>query len=381
MNRFDYSIVAIFALLLFGLYGAGFQPIRIFISLLTFINIFYIYRFFCLKKNIYLLFVTLSLTFYSLISTLFIFENFVNSLIAFIYFILNIMLFINFVCCVEFAKKPILSIQLGSLIFSFISVVYGIYEISTGNHLSVSFLEGERLSLRDYSSFTFGNYNAFVLALMVNMPILAYIIINNNISKKIIAILLLLGMSYIILINGSRAGLAGLLLTVIYLFFCTKNIWMKSSLIASVLVFISLFISKFTFLATRLAEVGVSDTSRSSILFDVFPIFLKEGMTGFGIGNFAYYAQNILNLNLYAPHNFFLEILFELGLISFIIVIIFFMKIIFSVFSNAKRERFFVFYLLLLFIPFCVLNSGYLLTAIVWLFIALIYSFSFSKVS
>lgn len=382
MNRFDYSIVVIFALLLFGLYGAGLQPIRIFVFILTIINISYIYKLFCLKKHTYFLFLTFFLVFYSLISTFFVFENLVNSLLACIYFILNIMLFVNFVCCVEFAKKPVHSIQFGSLIFSFISIAYGVYEINTGNHLSVSFLEGERLSLRDYSSFTFGNYNAFVLALLVNMPILAYIIVNNNnkISKKVFSILLLIGMSYLILINGSRAGLAGLSLTGIYLFFCTKNIWIKGSLVVSVFLFLSFFMSKFDFLTTRLAEVGISDNSRSAILYDVFPIFFKEGMLGFGIGNFSYYASSILHLELYAPHNFFLEILFELGFISFILIVILFMKMIFSTFSREKVTQFFLFYMFLLYIPFSVLNSGYLLTAIVWLFLGLIYSFSISKV-
>lgn len=381
MNRFDYFIIVIFITLLFGLYGAGLQPIRILVFILTIMNISYIFKFFSFKKHLYLFFMTFFLILYSFFSIFFVFENFINNILAWVYFTLNVLLFVNFVCCVEFSKKPIYSIQIGSLFFCSVAVLYGIYEINTGNHLSVSFLEGEKLSLRSYSSFTFGNYNAFVLALMVNLPILVYSTVNVNINLiRFFSIFLLLGVAYLILINGSRSGLIGLILTALYIYFFTKKVWIKGFLITLVFAFLSLFLSKFDFLSNRLSEMGLSDNSRSAILYDVFPTFFKQGMIGFGIGNFSYYAENILHLELYAPHNFFLEILFELGIISFILILLLFVKILSSSFFQ-KNNRFYIFYMLLLFIPFSVLNSGYLLTAIVWLFLGLIYSFSISKVT
>ncbi|MCW1516045.1 hypothetical protein OLN45_18045, partial [Acinetobacter baumannii] len=65
MNKFDYSLILIFILLLFGNYGGGFQPIRIFAIGFFIINIFYIVRTFSFKKNTYLLFSIFFLAFYS----------------------------------------------------------------------------------------------------------------------------------------------------------------------------------------------------------------------------------------------------------------------------------------------------------------------------
>lgn len=382
MNKFDYSLTLIFVLLLFGNYGGGFQPIRIFSILFFVVNVFYIIRVFSFKKNLYLLFSSVFLIFYSLASVFFIFNNISNSFISFLYFLVNIVILANFVTCFEFAKKPLLSSVMGAIVFFFISVCYGIYEIKTGRHLSVNIEMYDGLYSRNYSSFTFGNYNGFILALLVNASLLAYAIVNyKNGFIKITSLLLLFGMTYICLINGSRSSFFGISIIFIYIIYSMKSWSYKLSSIFLGIFATSYFISDFDFFFKRVDSLGVNfnDDSRSTIIFDTLPYYLNNTIKGFGIGNFSYIADNYLDLEASAAHNLFFELLFELGPICLAVFFLIFIKIIISIKSNDRNLNKFLVFLLILLIPISIVNSGYLLAPIIWVYIALMYSISVNR--
>ncbi|MGN5755592.1 O-antigen ligase family protein [Acinetobacter calcoaceticus] len=382
MNKFDYSLILIFILLLFGNYGGGFQPIRIFAIAFFIINIFYIVRTFSFKKNTYLLFSAIFLFFYSLASVFFIMNNFSNSLISCAYFLINLIILANFVTCFEYAKKPLLSSVIGAAVFFIISIFYGIYEIKTGRHLSVNIEMYDGLYSREYSSFTFGNYNGFVLALLNIAPLLAYAIVNyRHWFIKVSPLLLLFGMAYICLTNGSRSGLVGISIIFLYIIYSMKGWFYKAAFILGGVFSASYFLSDFDFFFKRVDTLGVnfSDDSRSSIIFDTLPYYLDNSIKGFGIGNFSYIADNFLALDASAAHNLFFELLFELGPLCLAVFILILVKIILSVRSNTKNLNHFLIFLLILLLPISIVNSGYLLAPIIWVYIALMYSIAVNR--
>lgn len=382
MNKFDYSLILIFILLLFGNYGGAFQPVRIFSIIFFVFNIFYIIRFFSFKKNNYLLFSSIFLAFYSLASVFFIFNNFFNSLVSFFYFIINIIILANFVTCFEFAKKPLFSSVIGAFIFFIISVIYGIYEIKTGKHFSVNIEMYDGFYSRNYSSFTFGNYNGFVLSLLIIAPLLAYAVVNyKHWFIKLAALLLLFGMAYICLINGSRSGSVGISIIFLYIIYSMNNWWYKAAFFIFLCSTASYFLSQFDFFFKRVDSLGVNfnDDSRSSIILDTLPYYLNNAVKGFGIGNFSYIADNYLVLEASAAHNLFFELLFELGPICLLVFIFIFVKIILSVKVNIKKLNQFLVFLLILLLPISIVNSGYLLAPIIWVYIALMYSISINR--
>lgn len=380
MNRFDFFIVIIFALMLFGDYGAGLQPIRVFTLLLTYVNFHYLYNFLKKKENLFLFFFSFFMVFYCLLSTSFLVDNISNSFLSFIYFFLNMLLFLNFLCCFNLSKNPFNSVQIGSLIFCCVSILFAIYEINTGFHLGISLdaFEARSTRLRTYSSFTFANYNTFILALMVNMPIISHLFIaSKRIIIKSIAFILLLGMVYIIVINGSRSGLIAFIMTILYVIFSSKSILFRMFLCLFFLFFIFYLLSEFDFLAIKLSTNGLEDYARYSVIFDAFSSFSQK-ILGFGIGNFTFYTKDVLKLNsiVYAEHNFFMEILFELGVFSFIFFILFLFRIFYFYVRRKKDGKVLLIYMFSLFAPFSVINSGYLLAPIVWIFLGILCVYS-----
>lgn len=379
MNRFDYSLILIFILMLFGLYGGGLQPIRVFVIFFAVINIRSILLVLNMKSHRYFGYLSIIIAFYSIASSFFIPANFSYSFLTCIYFIINILLVVNLICCFEFAKKPLNSSQIGSFIFCFIAIGCGIYEILMGAHLPVNLVNLNNAHLRAYSSFTFGNYNSFILALLANIPIIAYSLVSTkNTLFKITSLLLLLAISYIILINGSRLGLIGLVLTAGYILFSTKKVSTKIFILLMLIIPIIYFIPKFETLMYRIENLNPQNDCRFEIFSQVVSSFLDNGMFGYGIGNFTYYIENNFSaLCAHAPHNFFLEIIFGLGLFPFLLVAFLFIKIIAQIKNMRKEIGMFLSYMLVLFVPFSILNSGYLTTAVVWLFVGFIYSVAF----
>lgn len=311
-----------------------------------------------------------------MVSVFFLRGNIYNSFISFIYLFINLLLFSVVLMCVSKGNKPFLAASVGSLIFCLISVSYGVYEINTGKHLAIGNFDSDALELRDYSSFTFGNYNNFIMLLLLVLPFIVSLICHVNFKLRFLGFLSFLGIIYIILTNGSRSGMIGIVLSLVYLFFITKGVLGRVVLLL-VTLFASLNIENdFQFLFMRLANQGFEDDSRRQVLYDVFPLFLDHLMLGFGVGNFSYYVSSVLNLDVYAPHNLFFEILYDLGLFVFILFIWFLIKIFLNSFFRNNKEKIFIYFSLFLIIPFSVVNSGYLLGVYMWLYISLLLGLS-----
>lgn len=375
MNKFDFWIIFMASSLIFGQYGGAFQPIRIISVVFLLLNMGEILG--ALKKDRYLGVFSVFFIIYGFISLLFNLDNIGISLNAYIYFLVNIFLLLSMICCLNNAKKPMYSLLVGISIFSFFSIGYGIYEINTGNHLAVNLMDSdvvESLQLRSYSSFTFGNYNMFVMSLMMMMSLLviSFKLRSDFLSSyiRILFFFMILGMTYIIIINGSRSGVVVVFMCIFYLFANSKKVALNVLFGIIFTVIFVLFKNSLVDLTiyNRFLEQGIHDEGRYSILIDVFPLFFDEGMKGFGLGGFSYVvSRNLSGLVVYAPHNFFLEILYELGIFSFILFIVLLVR------SLSNKISLF---LVMVFIPFSIINSGYLLVPMAWFFLALIHSCS-----
>ncbi len=380
LSKYDFYIIIIFLFLTFGILGGAFQPIRI-ISIILFLyySPLIINN---LKQNKSQFYFVSFLGIYSFFSIFLYIENIKESFISFIYILINLIFYSVFITFYKESNLKFKSIVIGVYVFLTISLSYSIYEITTGNHLSTNLDHGiESLMNRSYSSFSFGNYNTYVMILIMMLPILIYSIINYNIKNKIYSLILFFLASYVIIINGSRTGAVLLLLT-LGLFLLNRSKNFVYGLISKIVVLglgFSLLIQNmnvFDTLFLRLSNSGFESAGRVENLTLPINGLISNVFLGFGIGNYQFYMlENYPNKLILAPHNFFGEIFYELGLFGLILIL-------YNLYSSTvlaiKRNDKFIFFTFLLIFPFfCMINSGYLMGVYVWLYLAIMTSVAY----
>ncbi|MGE4315994.1 O-antigen ligase family protein [Acinetobacter sp.] len=376
-NKFDFYLFLIFAFLLFGVYGGGFQPIRIFVLGLFIYYFPLIYR---ELRNYKIQFYFIIFMFlYGFFSIFFMIENIQESLLNYFYLVINLMLYSVFLIFYKNANNSIDSCIKGGLFFTIFSLIYAVYEISTGNHLSVNLTHDvESLIARNYSSFTFGNYNTFLMVLIMMMPFLIYTITNKNIYNKIISGICLITLSYVVITNASRSATLALAISYMFLLLYKGSSIFKilTVLFAGYFLFNNMEI--FDVLLNRYNNVGYKSAGRWEVLTLPFEGLKENLFLGFGIGNFGYYASNNLSqMEVYAAHNFFGETFYELGIITLTFIIIIIINNLKFLLKKNLKTIILITHLIVVFIPFSMINSGYLVGVYVWLYLALITAISY----
>ena len=149
----------------------------------------------------------------------------------------------------------------------------------------------------------------------------------QKLYKRIIYIIMLLMVSYILLLTGSRAGILAILLGIITLFilgFKKKEKWVLISLFLFILVvylalrFLPEHIVNRIFNIEKYNEVSVLEGDRIDIWKHVlFDLFYKSPILGYGGGNAPNALKEIYGYGK-AVHSSYLNVLCELGLIGFI---------------------------------------------------------------
>lgn len=384
-NKYDYYLFLIFISLIFGAYGGAFQPIRI-ITIFIFIYIApSIYK--ELSKNKYPFIFLVGLSAYAGISTLFTLENFKESLISYIYFLINLALFSLIFVCYKKSNYNLKSIINGIYIFLSVSLSFSIYEIYSNKHLSVNLDHGvESLSNRSYSSFTFGNYNTYVMVLMMLLPILIYAIRNYSTIYKTIGLTLFGVMSYVVFTNGSRTGSFLVLLSAIILVLAKDNIFSKGFLIKILSLALGIYLvyhNQYIFdtFLLRLENSGLESGDRVDNLTLPFEGLVNSLFLGFGIGNYKYFMlENFSGKLIVAPHNFIGELFYELGIISVTLLFLLFLSMLRRL-KNLDSHESRLWLNMLIFIPFLsIINSGYLLGVYIWIYLTLMLSISYTGI-
>lgn len=347
-NKYDYYLIFLFLILAFGAYGGAFQPIRLFAIL------FFIYYFPLILREIKLykvqIYFLLGISLYGAASVFFTLGNIKESFISYIYLIINLMIYSIIFTFYKNSNFKLKSIVNGVYIFLGIALLFSVYEISTGNHLSMNIDHGvESLISREYSSFTFGNYNTYVMVLVMMLPLLIFSILKYNFMYRVLGVFLFSIMAYVILINGSRTGAFLILLSFLFLILHKgKSLVLNSIVKITVicgglyLLFNNLYI--LDTLVLRYENSGLESSDRLENLFLPLGGLLASLLLGFGIGNYKYYMlENYPNKMIIAPHNFFGEMLYELGLFGFLLLIFLLSSMTIRVILG-KGENKFVFY-------------------------------------
>lgn len=309
------------------------------------------------------------------------------------YGVINFVIFIEVLCFTIASKVNNIKLIAASIsILVILTIPIGMYEIFTDKHFSNSKFGEDNIVgglgiIKQYAAITFGNYNLYNHLLAIFSPFLLVAFSFSNLRVKFILIISLLGVLFILLTNGSRGALISFLISIFLFFLFFLNV-RKSAKVAFGLFFLILcgigFLyvstnSQFIYIVNRLSEKGFNDSARNELIKIGVDMFLDTNYMGIGAGNFEEVAKNKYNSEILAPHNVFIELLSQYGIIVFIL----FLNILFNIFRKIKGSVGVVRYVLitsLLIFPIAfTINSVYLSNPYLWVYLACLYIFCKDK--
>lgn len=392
-NKYDYLLIFFLTLQIFGTIGDSMQPIRIFVLIcLPFTFFFFLSNIKEISRYQYEITLFIFWILYSTITIIWII-NPIAGLKEIFYLIVNFSGILSFFYFAIKANNPLLSIIKGWVYLFLISAPIAIYELIYDVHLPMSFQESGSLIggigiLRRFASVTFGNYNGYNVIIVYTIPfILSLLFIYKNIFKSIMIWALLLVAFFILALNASRGSLVCSLISIITFFYFSKK---NKTNLMGILVFITIALitiiyyydEVFFLISRRITGLGLDDNLRSDIITKGFQLLKKYYFFGVGAGNFQPLMSKYYHLEILAPHNFFLEVMVQYGLIIFIFFLGLFIKIlIFTRKNHSPIARYIVISSLLSFPFSSVINSGYINGLPVWLLIASLYVIADKKYS
>lgn len=298
---------------------------------------------------------------------------------------------------IVFSKKtsnPHDTIAAGWLIAFFLTTFVGIWELRTGNHLSIAkeHLSRENLmvdgAIGSYTSVTFYNINTYAIYILEVIPFVFYTIVNKaSAIKKILALYCGLIAMVFLFINGSRgASLSLVLMFLVFLFLIMWKGNKKNKVWAIFALGIILFIvytygdAIFSVILYRMQTSGFEDNSRMILYEKSLDLFLDSGGIGTGVGSMVPAMEAIGNqYDVFYSHNLFLEFLMQYGVVLFAGFIFY----LFKLFLLARRRQLLykvVIYTALFGLPFySVVNSEYTHLFFVWCYFAVLFVFASSN--
>lgn len=390
-NAFDYYLVVIIMLLIFGGFGGAFQPIRIVsFALIPFTLLFiYNYRF---DKRLQSCIFFLGMCFLYILMSLLWTSDFAEGRKEVIYYVCHINLFLLLLYCSYKSINPVRSIVLGWLLLFALTLPIAFVEIVFDYHLPLSafgsdftqYVDGEAV-VKKFASVTYGNYNGYVVILCY----VSYFLCISFFYFKRYKILLSLYMCLlvILLFNASRGGLLCIVLnSIIFLFYFFKDSSRlkisKSKIILLIILTLLIGVNYsyvlFDQMSYRLTNVEslYEDTSRLELYYIAFLIILETNTFGAGVGSMLVRVEEYTS-GVTALHNVFLEIFVQYGLGIFIMFCVFFLKSERRLLKVKKYSSKMFAYSTLISLPVVfVIDSGYLLTPAFWVFIASFYIIS-----
>lgn len=386
-NRYDIMIIILLSSMAFGNIGGSLQLCRIFTLLFLpqFVQKFNYSRSYILNYWYFFVF----FIGYSSLSLLWTPDK-LEGLVQSVYFIIHFLFFFEIIVFSMSAVNAIDSISKGWMISVALTLFVALWEIITDNHLSISAQESERIfnngSLivqQKFASVTFYNYNSYVTYLCFAMPFIYYrlICISKFHFKKIIPILIILLSVLCIVCNASRGGI--LTMATMFLIYILRQPKTKFTylsvfiLIAACICFVIKFSDTlFLIITARSTDGGLFEgSSRFSIWIVAFKTFVNTMGFGTGIGGInAGMSKFTTGINI--PHNLFLEILTEFGIVIFTIFICFLLWLYKKTHKLQNKQIKTLLYIALLPLPiYCIIDSRYLLNYWVFAFFASVICF------
>lgn len=241
----------------------------------------------------------------------------------------------------KFANKPLQSIILGWILSAAGSAAIGLWEVTSGNHLSiVASLQDEKSSWnlgggvtldQNFARAAYGNYNSFVTYICFAFAFLLYSVFQKgqNLFVRIISICVSVALIAIVILNASRGGL--LTIIVFLAVFIFSKFRPKYTIpFAVVIMALCLLIANildnpiFELISYRVSDGGLLNGSdRFEIWSCAWETYVRSAFIGTGVGSITT-SMFITNPNIIAsPHNLFLEILVQYGFIFCSVIFLF----------------------------------------------------------
>lgn len=301
----------------------------------------------------------------------------------FAYCLFDFLIFIQIIVFSYFSKNPIHTISYSWLLAVSLTLMIAFWEITTDNHLSFAKQDSETFNnaifIRRFACVTFYNFNTYVTYLCFALPFIFYLLIcpaKRMVLKFFFATIIIL--SFVaILFNASRGGvMAVLIMSLLYLILTQKArtsiLVVSFFVIALVVVLGMLDESVYFFVSGKFETRGIiEDEGRFSIWADALGIVSSSYGLGTGIGGIESAMMKASHSGFLAPHNMFIELMLNSGVIIFLLFIVFVIKIFIKSFSLKDSSLKATLIIALLPMPiYSVINSTYLNNAFVFCVIA-----------
>ncbi len=388
INSFDRLIIFFIVLQVFGGYGGFFQPVRVFIICsLPWIIKFCIsqastlgYRY---ELNTYFIWVS-----YAIISLLWVIVP-IESIKEIIYLFINFSGFFLLIFISQKAVQPKESIMRGWVILFVLTIPIALGEFWFDKHLSISKWD-EALTMnfgymqmkRNFASVTFNNMNSYSVILTFILPFIMGGIFTRDCvtsSKRIgrfLSWMLLFVLVYFVIMNGSRGALLCLMIAmVILLKYYVRSI--KTFIILSIAISFAVVLFFYfsghilDLIKIRLSTFKFEDQGRESMITYGLDALVNSFFMGVGPADFSPTMLYTYNSKLTSPHNFFLEVLVQYGVVIFLLFMGLFFRIINKLRKNKNIKYRFIVIVGLFTLPISfIITSGYIVYVWSWLYIA-----------
>lgn len=384
-NKYDFYVSVLIVSLVFGILGNTLQAPRV-IGLLLFPKLWKILptlrRLFKTHLD-----TTLFFLIYAALSLLWS-PDIVSGIKELCYFVIHFIIFFEIIGFSCFAINKNSTISKSWFILVSLTLVIAYWEIITGNHLSVAFQDSDLMSVTDYgmrrfASVTFGNYNAYVTFLCFSYPFLLFLFNCSNKNKiESIGVPIVLLLSFgCVLINASRGGLLSLVIMYIIYFILSQKTF--KNVFPLLLLFVLGFYAisnygelLFSVMEGRITETGfTNDTARVEIWTVALQCFLNSVGFGVGLGGIEKSLFSISHTPM-IPHNFFIEVLMEFGLVVFLLLVLSLVKTFIKGRRSLDKGVKIVTNCFFVTLPIVsVIDSSYCLSPLTFIVFASVYSF------
>lgn len=390
LNKYDWGLILLIACHVFGGIGNAFTIPRILSIILLPYTLKSLMNYGRLLPNYIKIFfiIWFTLSILSFIWT----PNLVNGLKFVAYNICSVALFIDLFYFSKKATAPIRSILYGWCLLFLLTLPIALNEFINNIHLasSQSFESSTLIDdtgnhiYRKFAGVTFGNINAYSLVCSYVLPFLTAAILYIK-KRNLLFWGLYIGIIYVILMNASRGALLCLVITsLLFIFYAYRQKSISKFHITFISVCIVFFIIQYADLffqqiGMRLISASLTeDNARLAIYTVALKILLSSVFMGCGIGGlelaFKQTGENVIA----ATHNFFMEVLVQYGIISFIVFIVCLWEIYRKLYSSGILvKRYLAQSVLFTIIPLSVINSIYLDDTLFWMFLSSLLSIGY----
>ena len=382
-NKYDFCLFLLILCTAAGMWGGAFKPARI-ISIVFFVPLLLSYGKVKLKLIRGIAVFLVFLIIWSLFSMLWT-PNIESGVSEWGNMILRILFFSEVIVFGLLSKNTSNTLVNGWSIAFIITAIIAVWELNTGNHLEISnYSEGEgdinlghgNIMARQFAAATFYNYNGYVTFICFCLPFLFGLSYRwTRGVKQLLAVASVVLVLYVFILNASRGGIIGFtIFAAVFLFYRLPKSSLSAKLSYALILVVIVFFIFYSwelisfYLEYRIENEGLS-SSRTQIWSICWDVLLETGFIGCGVGG----VIDILTKHhafIPQPHNFFIEVLLEFGIIVFVWMLVLMVKV-------YRKGRFcksdFVKYVRissLLAIPFItMIDSGYVQSIHIWAFL------------